>query len=161
PTYREGRAEATGLADATANAVLAAQAFHWFDPSTSLREFHRILKPDGWVALVWNERDETDACTAAYGAVIRSTRGAAGVESGRAESGAALLVHPLFREGELRVFRNEQRLDEEGLLGRALSISYAPREPEAVESYLGRLRDVFRAQQQGGTVTLRYQTSVY
>src|SRR5207249_1176844 len=42
PTYRDGRAEATGLPDQSADAVLAAQAFHWFEPETALREFHRI-----------------------------------------------------------------------------------------------------------------------
>ena len=51
PRYRDGAAEATGLPDAMAECVVAAQAFHWFDAGTALREFHRILKPDGWVAL--------------------------------------------------------------------------------------------------------------
>src|SRR5262249_25147361 len=73
PVYRPGRAEATGLPDVSADAVLAAQAFHWFDPEPTLREFHRILKPSGWVALLWNERDETDAFAAAYGKIVRST----------------------------------------------------------------------------------------
>ena len=55
--YREGRAEATGLPAASADAVLAAQSFHWFEPVATLREFHRILKPDGWTILMWNERN--------------------------------------------------------------------------------------------------------
>src|SRR5262249_26528300 len=49
PVCRAGRAEATGLPDGAADAVLAAQAFHWFDPVPTLSEFHRILKPGGWV----------------------------------------------------------------------------------------------------------------
>ncbi|TPW00575.1 MAG: type 11 methyltransferase, partial [bacterium] len=81
PSYREGRAEATGLADGVADLVLAAQAFHWFEPIATLREFHRILKPAGWVALLWNERDEADPCTAAYGQVVRSTSDAARIET--------------------------------------------------------------------------------
>src|SRR5207244_9435794 len=44
PVYRAGRAEATGLRESWADAVLAAQAFHWFEPDPTLREFHRILK---------------------------------------------------------------------------------------------------------------------
>src|SRR5262249_53348169 len=78
--YQAGQAEATGLADGAASLVLAAQAFHWFDANGALREFHRILRPSGWVALLWNERDDTDAFTAAYGAVIRSHPEAAAVE---------------------------------------------------------------------------------
>src|SRR5947209_3039744 len=64
PEYRKGTAEATGLPDAVATAVLVAQAFHWFDAPAALGEFHRILRPLGSVALLWNERDQADPCTA-------------------------------------------------------------------------------------------------
>src|SRR5947209_19187036 len=70
PTYREGRAEATGLPEASADAVVAAQAFYWFQPEAALREFHRVLKPAGWAGLLWNTRDESDPFTSAYGAVV-------------------------------------------------------------------------------------------
>ena len=80
PTYRDGKAEATGLADQSADAVLAAQAFHWFDPGSTLAEFQRILRPGGWVVLMWNERDETDPFTAEYGTIVRGPAGAATVE---------------------------------------------------------------------------------
>jgi ubiquinone/menaquinone biosynthesis C-methylase UbiE len=83
PTYCDGRAEATGLPDAQADAVLSAQAFHWFAAEPALREFHRILRPGGWVALMWNERDGSDPCTASYGAVIRTFQDAAAVEGRR------------------------------------------------------------------------------
>jgi len=38
------------------NFVTAAQAAHWFDRQKARHEFARILKPDGWLFLVWNER---------------------------------------------------------------------------------------------------------
>src|SRR5437868_2159584 len=72
PMYQAGQAEATGLASGIAELVLSAQAFHWFQPDKALSEFHRILRSEGWVGLVWNERDERDAFTAAYGQVIRT-----------------------------------------------------------------------------------------
>src|ERR1035441_3429176 len=58
PRFRpcDGRAEATGLPPAGVDFVTAGQAFHWFDPEAARAEFERILKPAGWVALVWNER---------------------------------------------------------------------------------------------------------
>jgi SAM-dependent methyltransferase len=161
PEYRKGTAEATGLPDAFADAVLAAQAFHWFRADDALREFHRILRSDGHVALIWNERDERDACTAAFGAVMRSGPDAAAVEVPRGRAGEALLHNPLFVEASRTVFINEQELDEEGLLGRAFSASYAPREPVAAERFAAALRQVFARHARSGKVVLRYETSVY
>jgi SAM-dependent methyltransferase len=83
PVYRKGTAEATGLPDGSAAAVLAAQAFHWFDPPAALREFRRILRPGGHAVLMWNERDNADPFTADYGRVIRSRPEAAKVEGPR------------------------------------------------------------------------------
>jgi ubiquinone/menaquinone biosynthesis C-methylase UbiE len=79
------------LSDSVADAVLAAQAFHWFNCELALCEFHRILKPDGWVVLVWNERDESDPFTAAYSAVIRTAPEAERLELNRGQAGEPLL----------------------------------------------------------------------
>jgi SAM-dependent methyltransferase len=161
PVYRAGRAEATGLTDGSVAAVLAAQAFHWFDAPAALLEFHRILRPGGWVALVWNERDETDPGTEAYGDVIRTAPDTAVVEGPRGRAGEPLLRSPLFEEAERIPFRNEQELDEAGVLGRAFSASYAPREPAAADAFARALLGVFAQFQHGGTMTLRYETTVY
>ncbi len=53
-------AEHIPLGDDTVHAVVVAQAFHWFDPPTALAEMARVLRADGWLALIWNERDESD-----------------------------------------------------------------------------------------------------
>jgi SAM-dependent methyltransferase len=159
--YRPGRAEATGLPDGVAAAVLAAQSFHWFDAPAALREFHRILRPGGRVALVWNERDEADPCTAAYGAVMRSAPEAADVEVPRSTAGQALLGSHLFEDAECLRFVYRQELDEEGLLGRAFSASYAPRDPAGSGTFADDLRRVFARFQQGGKVALCYETTVY
>ncbi len=99
-TYRDGRAESTGLPAAVADLVLAAQAFHWFEPDAALREFHRILKPDGWAALMWNERDEQDPFTAAYGAVIRTGRDTAAIEKPPPREGRkGLVIQPTLPGG--------------------------------------------------------------
>src|SRR5437868_1659935 len=57
-SYRDGTGEATGLPDTSADLVLAAQAFHWFESEKALAEFSRVLKPAGHAVLMWNERDE-------------------------------------------------------------------------------------------------------
>jgi SAM-dependent methyltransferase len=161
PIYQEGRAEATGLGTGQAAAVLAAQAFHWFESEKALREFHRILQPGGWVILMWNERDESDPFTAAYGAVIRTAPDTAAIEMPRGRAGEPLRASPLFQDQERLVFHNEQVLDEEGLLGRAFSASYAPRESDQVAAWTAALRTLFAQYQQMGKVVLHYETTVY
>jgi SAM-dependent methyltransferase len=161
PTYQEGRAEATGLPASRADVVLAAQAFHWFEPEKALAEFHRILRPDGWAVLMWNERDESDPFTAAYGKIIRSAPDAAAVEVPRGTAGKALLSSPLFDNADCRVFRQHQQLDEAALHGRAFSASYAPREPKTASAFAAALSDLFARSHSHGQVTLHYETGVY
>ena len=160
-TYRPGRAEATGLPDACADLVLSAQSFHWFEPSAALAEFRRILKPGGWVALLWYERDETDSCTAAFGAALRTAPDAAHVEGPRMRAGEALADSPHVEAVERTVFPHRQQLDRDGLLGRAFSVSYAPREPAAIKVFTAALDAVFDRFQQDGFVTLHYHTTVH
>jgi SAM-dependent methyltransferase len=52
-----GTAESIPLKDATVDAVVAAQAFHWFDGERALSEIHRVLRPEGRLCLLWNVRD--------------------------------------------------------------------------------------------------------
>jgi ubiquinone/menaquinone biosynthesis C-methylase UbiE len=55
-----GTAEMIPLSTNSMDATVVAQAFHWFDPPRALPEIVRVLKPRGWLALIWNERDESD-----------------------------------------------------------------------------------------------------
>lgn len=54
-----GAADDLPLDDASVDAVVCAQAFHWFATASALREIARVLKPGGVLALVWNVRDES------------------------------------------------------------------------------------------------------
>jgi ubiquinone/menaquinone biosynthesis C-methylase UbiE len=159
--YRAGTAEATGLPDAGADAVVCAQAFHWFEATRALPEFVRILKPGGWVALLWNERDVGDPFTRDYGAVVRAFAQAVEVEDARQRSVEAFRTSPLFAKQSLDDFPHEQAATEAEMIGRALSASYAPTEPAEVGQLRTGLQRVFAAYQHGGRVILRYRTSVY
>lgn len=55
----DGSAEEMPLADQSVDAVIVAQAFHWFNGPVALKEIHRVLKPNGKLGLIWNARDES------------------------------------------------------------------------------------------------------
>lgn len=161
PTYRAGAGEATGLADATADLIVCAQAFHWLKPELALPEFGRILKPGGWAALIWNERDEADDFTADFGRIIRRDRESVRMEDRRQQAWRAFMDWPGFEEKERIEFRHRQELDEESLIGRAQSMSYFPREPGPREELIGALRECFGRWQIEGRVVMRYRTGLF
>jgi SAM-dependent methyltransferase len=161
PSYRDGRAETTGLAPGSVNTIVVAQAFHWFDPGPTLAEFHRILKPGGWVALMWNDHDVADTVMVAYDELSLTVPDAAAVDATRSGDAGALLASYLFTSVERRIFPNAQTLDLESFLGRAFSASWAPREAGAAGRYEAGLSQIFTRFERQGRVTLRYRTAVY
>src|SRR5439155_4436241 len=74
-TWRDATAEATGLATESLDLLLCAQAFHWFRQRDALVEFHRVLRPRGRLALVWNSRDRSDRLTLGYVEAIHAVNG--------------------------------------------------------------------------------------
>jgi SAM-dependent methyltransferase len=161
PRYRDGTAEATGLPDAVADCVVAAQAFHWFDAGTALREFHRLLKPGGWVTLLGYERDESDPFTEAVGDVIRTAAEAAAVEGPRAKAPDVLAAHPLYTEYDRRMFRHASWLDVDGLKGRAFSATYAPKDDKGRAMWEAALDALHEQYQMDGLVRLCYETTLH
>lgn len=93
--FRDGTAEATQLSDKSVDLVTCFQAFHWFNPEPSLFEFHRILKPSGRLAVVWNNRDKDDVLTAEYSRIVRAASHNHPAEL-RMQSVAPLLTNPHF-----------------------------------------------------------------
>ena len=156
-------AEATTLPDACADFVVAGQAFHWFDIPTTRAEFSRILKPDGWIVLMWNERHVSDTIFLRnYERILKAyCPEYAKVDHRRVD---ARTLHKFFgRQGfKFAHFDNAQKFDFEGLQGRLLSSSYAP-EPGHPnhKPMLTELRRVFDAYQSGGHVAFLYDTQVY
>lgn len=67
----DGTAERIPFPDAAFDAVVVAQAFHWFDGPKALREIARVLRPGGALALVWNARDESEGWAADLGKAVR------------------------------------------------------------------------------------------
>ena len=87
-----GTAERIPLTDDYVDAVTVGQAFHWFDEQPALREIHRVLRPGGGVALIWNARDERNPLQARSprsSTRSKATRRAASSGTGRRSSPTA------------------------------------------------------------------------
>ena len=164
PNFRsiDGTAEGTGLPDHSIDLATAMQAFHWFDAAATSRELGRILKPAGWVVLVWNDRKFDSPFLADYEALLNEF----GTDYGQVR-------HDNVTEDRLRSFfgpagyekhvlPNEQRFDYAGLEGRLLSSSYVPAPDEPRHAgMIAALRRLFDRHQREGEVRIDYDTRIY
>lgn len=164
-TYRSvaGTAEATTLPDDSADLLIAGQAFHWFDVPRAAIEARRILRPGGWGALIWNDRQSTgSAFLAGYEALLRTH----GIDY-------AKLIHrhidekaiaQFFAPAQTAVvtFDNPRDLEREDLLALAGSASYlpAPGDPRHVAMLLA-LNALFDTHAKKGTVQMMYRTRMH
>lgn len=156
-------AESTSLPDASVDLVVAAQSFHWFDPAAVHREWARILRRGGLVLVLWNSRRITGTpFLDGYEQLLREhATDYALVTERYADEGA---MRAWFGAGfrAARTFENRQVLDLEGLQGRLLSSSYAPRPGHPGHlPMLEALRRLFERTASGGQVSLEYRTRAY
>lgn len=163
-TALAGTAEAIPLEDASVDAVVVGQAFHWFRGDEALEEIHRVLRPRGRLGLVWNLRDETVGWVAELTRIMEPHRGGAP----RAASGAwREPFERTLRFGPLRQasFRHSHRLAPAAVAARVASVSFVAALPEAErERVLGRVRALLARdpETRGYTeVELPYRTDVY
>ncbi|MGB6368843.1 MAG: class I SAM-dependent methyltransferase [Thermoanaerobaculia bacterium] len=158
-----GSAEETTLAARSVELVAAGQAFHWFDPDRARAELERILKPGGWVTLIWNDRRKTSTpLLRAYEELLQTWaidyREVDHTRIGGSE------IESFFAPGGIVTtsFDNRQSFDCEGFEGRLLSSSYAPAAGHpSHEPMIESLRSIFDTHQTNGQVTIEYDTRVY
>ena len=162
PTFTSinGTAENTGLPAHSVDLVTAAQAAHWFDREHALREFQRILKPGGYVALLWNDRRlEASAFDRDYEQMVLQY-GTDYTDVNRFGKAADKFFDGL--RFELRVLSKFQDFDYAGLEGRLLSSSYAPQPTDPAHApMLAELRRIFDAYQSSGKIRMEYDTKLY
>lgn len=157
-----GSAEATTLESGSVDFVSAGQAFHWFAPSATRTEFRRVLKANGWIVILWNDRqrdtpfaDAYENLLLKYGADYRRVREAYPEARVMQEFFGAFTVSQ-------KILPNEQVLDWEGLVGRLRSSSYAPQEGHPnYAPMLADLEQLFRANEEDGRVRMQYATHAY
>jgi len=159
---RDGRAEATGLVPDSIDIITVAQAFHWFDWDQTKAEFERIIKPGGWVALIWNERRTGSPFGQAYESLLLTHAAEyAAVDHRRVTDDD---ITTFFEPGEVvtATFENHQTFDFESLQGRVMSSSYAPNEDDPKHHLLmEELRTIFDMHAQDGAVRFEYDTHMY
>lgn len=154
--WEDGTADATGLADASVDVVVACQAFHWFANPLAMSEFRRIARRRA--AIMQYERDERDPFTKAYGDVVRA-HARDDTETMRM---SALATFAHFPKAQVKrfAFTSRQTLDLDGVIGRAASSSYLPNTgPESV-SLRRDLRTVFERYDQAGKIEFAMVTFV-
>lgn len=164
PRFRSvaGAAEATTLPDAGVDYVVAAQAYHWFDPPAVRREWLRILRPGGWMVLLWNaRRTDTTPFLRGYEALLHA-HGTDYASVNHENVTPERIAQALGADFGRRDVPNEQVFDYEGLKGRLLSSSYAPNEGHPGHApMLKALERLFREHAHDGNVRFEYDTQVY
>jgi SAM-dependent methyltransferase len=160
----DGTAEAIPLPDASVQAVVVGQAFHWFDGASALTEIRRVLKPGGALGLIWNVRDESVPWVARVGRLMDSADPGVPRTRGTAWR-AGFTENPRFAPLEERNFQLFHQLDRESVVARFVSVSYiASLPPAGKEKFVHELRAILDddpATKDAATLELAYRTDVY
>lgn len=158
-----GSAEHTTLESNSIDVIVVGQAFHWFNIDLSRNEFARILKPQGWVALIWNDRkiNSTPFLNAYENFLCHYSTDYDQVKERNINPDK---LNQFFGDDcwETAVFQNNQVFDQESLIGRVLSSSYIPMEGEPQhELMMDELRRLFEAYETNGVIRFEYDTKLY
>lgn len=158
----DGTAEATGLPNASADLITVAQAMHWFDLDRTRAEFVRLLRPEGWCAVMYNHRRMGgDALHDGYERILLDF----GIDYLKVqrqhmteEKLAAFFAPSVAKQA---VFANAQQLTMEGLEGRIVSSSYMPQPGHGRYAEMrAAIEKLFAGNQKDGVVTLQYDCVV-
>ena len=159
----DSSAETITLPDASVDFVTAGQSFHWFDPNAARREFLRILKKDGWVVILWQDRRMEES---PFAKEFEGLLDGFGIDYKRikdsypeSENLRSFFAPDSFAARDLP---NHQALDWEGLSGRLRSSSFTPTSGHPNFAPMMReLRRIFDAYEHEGRVRLEYFTRIY
>lgn len=160
----EGSAENTSLRSRSIDIITAGQAFHWFDLEKTRIEFLRILKPEGWVLLIWNRREkmkneflkEYEEFLLKYGTDYKAIE-----KSHQPDFDKFFGESDGERKYNYKKFDNYQIFDYDGLKGRLLSTSYIPLDDHPTfNNMMIDLKQLYDKFQQNGLIKFDYKTEV-
>jgi SAM-dependent methyltransferase len=156
-----GSAEHIPLDEASLDAVVCAQCFHWFATTEALHEIHRVLKPGGALGLIWNVRDDNVEWVAALTRIMKPFEG----DAPRFHSQKWRSLFPARGFGPLREkrFPNRHTGDpEQVIVDRILSVSFIAALPrDERERVKAQLREVIATSPElagKAQVTFPYET---
>lgn len=155
-------AEQTTLADHSVDLITVAQAFHWFDRAAFRTECRRILKSDGNVLLIWNDRDTDSPIIRDNFAVNKQFCPRFCGSSNGISFDKASFADFFAKTPEVTLFDNSLIYDRDAFVMRNLSSSYAPVQGDAhYDRYVQAIHDVFDRHSKDGTVVYPYITRCY
>lgn len=169
-TIKSSSAEQTGLAAHSVDIIVCAQAFHWFNEAEVKKEWKSILKQDGFVYLIWNQRHiDGSSFMKQYEQLFLELDESKHVkqyklykEVGHQYMSVDKLSSFYGEKPQLFQLNYEQRLDEQALIGRIVSSSYALNEGEdGYDLFLEQIKQLFRRNEQNGYVSMLYETDCY
>jgi ubiquinone/menaquinone biosynthesis C-methylase UbiE len=155
----KGTAEHTTLADESVDLITSGQAFHWFNSDDAQKEFIRILKPKGYVVLVWNERiKDSTGFMKGYESLL--LKFGTDYEKVKHENLVKKDFDNFFgiKNYKIAKFDNFQIFDFNGVKGRLLSSTYVPQDNKEMIEYLNKLFDKYS---KDGKIKFDYITKVY
>jgi ubiquinone/menaquinone biosynthesis C-methylase UbiE len=126
-----GSAEAIPLDDTSVDAITVGQAYHWFRPEEALAEMHRVLRPGGAVALLWNQWDEDDPLQREIDELLEPLRPPAAAHREEPDGRRALEESPFFGPIDERLFRHRRALNADQLVEWVSSTSAVVTAPPA------------------------------
>lgn len=161
----DGTAESIPLPTGSRDAVVVAQAFHWFRPVPALAEIARVLRPGGALGVVFNRRDERTPWVAELSRIVHAHRGPEVRTIHDRAWRDALAGDPNYEAIDERIFDFAHRTDRDGIVARVLSVSYIAGAPAATrEQVAGDVRALLeRAPETAGrtALDLPYRTHVH
>jgi SAM-dependent methyltransferase len=158
----DGTAENTTLPSFSADAVICAQSFHWFDRAKCRTEFDRILRPKGLIALIWNDRVRRDPLMEQYDELLTRFVPEYPNCSHRRVSPEDITEFFANSSFELFTFPNHQFLTRDEFLGRLVSSSYVPLAGEpGHKELIEACNALFDQFAMNGSIRFFYETKLY
>ena len=160
--FKLGTAENTTLADNSVDLVTSFQAFHWFDPLPTLQEFHRILKPNGRLALVWSMWDESDTFTHELSELVTNASDTTAKHQNWEFKVGSLPENKYFSKSDRHEFSYRELRNLTDIIGLVESQGFIPLSGTKHEQLINNLKKLYQKWSKNQAhVSLAYRTEVY